>query len=83
MGTNSALLCKQVVENCFQVMAIQYIALAQATDCLKIADKLAPTSRKIYDQVRNMVPLFIEDTPFYKDIAAVEDYLKNNPLKLK
>ena len=83
MGTNSALLCKQVVENCFQVMAIQYIALAQATDCLKIADKLSPTSRKVYDKVREMVPLFIEDTPFYKEIAAVENYLKTNPLKLK
>ena len=83
MGTNSALLCKQVVENCFQVMAIQYIALAQATDCLKIADKLCPTSRRVYDKVREIIPLFIEDTPFYKEIAAVENYLKINPLKLK
>jgi histidine ammonia-lyase len=83
MGTNSALLCKQVVESCFQVVAIQYIALAQATDCLKIADKLAPTSRKLYDKVREIIPLFIEDTPFYKEIAAVENYLKTNPLKLK
>ncbi len=83
MGTNTALICKQVVENCFQVMAIQYIALAQATDCLKIAAKLCPTSRKVYDKIREMVPLFIEDTPFYKDIANVENYLKTNKLNLK
>ena len=83
MGTNTALLCKQVVENCFQVLAIQYIALAQATDCLKIADKLSPTSHKVYDKVREIIPLFIEDTPFYKEIAEVENYLKTNPLKLK
>jgi histidine ammonia-lyase len=83
MGTNTALICKQVVENCFQVMAIQYIALAQATDCLKIADKLCPTSRKVYDKIREMVPLFFEDTPFYKDIANVENYLKINKLNLK
>ena len=76
MGTNTALLCKQVVENCFQVMAIQYIALAQATDCLKIADKLSPATRRQYDAVRAMVPLFVEDTPFYDDIAHVEEYLK-------
>ncbi len=82
MGTNTALICKQVVENCFQVMAIQYIALAQATDCLKIADKLSPTSRKVYDKIREMVPLFIEDTPFYKEIANVENYLKTNKLNL-
>ncbi len=83
MGTNTALICKQVVENCFQVMAIQYIALAQATDCLKIADKLSPTSRKVYDKIREMVPLFIEDTPFYKEIANVENYLKTTKLNLK
>lgn len=83
MGTNTASICKMVIENCYQVMAIQYIALAQATDCLKIADKLCPTSRKVYDAVRNIIPLFIEDTPFYKEIAEVENYLKNNPLKLK
>lgn len=82
MGTNSALLCKQVVENCFQVLAIQYIALAQATDCLKIMDKLAPTSREIYGKIREMVPLFVEDTPFYKEIADVENFLKTNPLTL-
>lgn len=83
MGTNTASICKMVIENCYQVMAIQYIALAQATDCLKIADKLCPTSRKTYDAVRNIIPLFIDDTPFYKEIAEVENYLKNNPLKLK
>ena len=83
MGTNTALICKQVVENCFQVMAIQYIALAQATDCLKIADKLSPASRKVYDKIREMVPLFIEDTPFYKEIANVENYLKTTKLNLK
>ena len=65
MGTNSALLCKQVVDNCFQVMAVQYIALAQATDCLKIADRLSPATRRQYDSVRALVPLFVEDAPFY------------------
>ena len=76
MGTNTALLCKRVIDNCFQVMAIHYIALAQATDCLEIAGKLSPVTRKQYDAIRNIVPKFIEDTPFYDDIANVEKYLK-------
>ena len=83
MGANTALICRQVVENCFQVLAIQYIALAQASDCLNIAGKLSPAARKAYDWVRGLVPLFIEDAPFYKDIAAVENHLKTSPLKLK
>lgn len=83
MGTNSALLCKKVVDNAFQVMAIHYIALAQATDCLSIADRLSAASRRAYDAIRGIVPRFVDDTPFYKDIAAVEEYLRNNPLNLK
>ncbi len=80
MGTNSALLCKQVIENAYQVMSIHFIALAQATDCLDIKDKLAPSSRKIYELVREIIPVFVEDAPFYKQIAKVEEYLKNNTL---
>lgn len=83
MGTNSALLCRQVVENAYQVMAIHYIALAQATDCLGIQDKLCDTSRRVYDEIRKIQPVIREDTPFYKEIAQVITYLKRNPLNLK
>lgn len=83
MGTNSALLCRQVIENVWQVLSIQYIALAQATDCLGIKDSLSETSRKVYDALRAIQPVILEDTPFYKEIARVGDYLKSNPLRLK
>ncbi len=76
MGTNSALLCKQVIDNAYQVMAIHTIALAQATDCLNIADELAPATHAIYNKVRKLCPKFIEDTPFYEDIARVETFLR-------
>ena len=65
MGTNSALLCRQVVENAYQVMAIHFIALAQATDCLGIRDSLCDTSRKVYEDIRSIQPRIVEDTPFY------------------
>ena len=83
MGTNSALLCRQVIDNAYQVMAIHLIALTQATDCLKIADRLSETSRTVYENVRELVPLFVEDTPFYEEIAEVEKLLRNQPLSLK
>ena len=82
MGTNSALLCRQVVENAFQVMAIHYIALAQATDCLGIKDKLCSASRRAYYAVRAIQPVILEDTPFYKEITSVITWLKRNPLNL-
>ena len=51
-------------------------------DCLGIADKLAPISRQIYKQVREICPVFVEDTPFYEDIRNVEKFLMENPLSL-
>ena len=76
MGTNSALLCQRVVENSYQVMAIHMITLVQAVDCLKIADRLAPATRALYDAIRAIVPTFVVDTPKYKEIAAVIEFLK-------
>ena len=76
MGTNSALITLRVIENSFQVMAIHYIALVQAIDWLKIQDKISPQSYEIYEQVRALVPLFVEDTTKYKEIASIIEYLK-------
>lgn len=78
MGTNSALLCKRVINNAYQVMSILYIALAQATDCLELKDKLSPKTREQYDAIRKICPKFIEDTPFYDEIAQTEEYLRTN-----
>ncbi|MDE5868652.1 MAG: aromatic amino acid ammonia-lyase, partial [Muribaculaceae bacterium] len=75
MGTNSALLCKKVIDNAYQVLSILYIALAQATDCLGISSALAPATRMEYEEIRRICPKFIEDTPFYEEIKEVENYL--------
>ena len=82
MGTNSALLTKRVIHNAYQVFSIHFIALAQAVDCLSLADKLAPTSKKIYSEIRDIAPKFVEDRPFYEQIAKVEEYLREKPLAL-
>lgn len=78
MGTNSALICKRVIDNAYQVMSILYIALAQATDCLAIADSLSPRTREQYDAIRAICPKFVEDTPFYEEVANTEKYLRTN-----
>ncbi len=76
MGTNSALICKQVIENGFQVISILMMALVQAVDCLEMADNLAPATRKLYDDIRAIVPAFADDTPKYKEIEQIENLLK-------
>lgn len=78
MGTNSALLCKRVIDNAYQVVSILYIALAQATDCLDLASRLSPRTKEQYDSVRAICPKFVEDTPFYEEVAQTEEYLRTN-----
>lgn len=82
MGTNSQLLCAQVIENVYQVLAIQYIALAQASDLLDKTSKLCGLSRKVYGDIRRIQPFITDDTPFYEPIRQVIDYLKTAPLRL-
>lgn len=77
MGTNSALICKHVVENGYQVMSILVMALAQATDCLNLKDDLSRLTRETYDRIRELTPCIVEDTPFYDDIEKIENYLKS------
>ena len=76
MGTNSALLAKTVIENSYQVMAIQFMGMAQAIDYLKIQDRLSPKSRQGYEEIRSFFPVFTNDTPKYKEIERMMNYLK-------
>ena len=77
MGTNSAELCTQVIDNCYQVLSILFLAMAQAVDCLHIADQLAPITKAQYDAIRSITPTIIEDTPFYDDLVNIEAYLRS------
>ena len=76
MGTNTAELCHQVLDNAYQVLSILMLSLAQAVDCLGIQDRLAPATRKQYDAIRALTPTIVEDTPFYEDLARIERYLR-------
>ncbi|WP_019538782.1 HAL/PAL/TAL family ammonia-lyase [Proteiniphilum acetatigenes] len=80
MGTNSALLAKTVIENGFQVMAIHYMAIVQAVDCLQAAEKLSPKSQEIYHETRSFFPTFVDDKPRYKDINRIVEYLKTKSI---
>lgn len=76
MGTNAALITKRVIENSFQVLAIEAVAMVQAVDYLQIADLLSVKTRELYDRVRRIVPLFVEDNPLYGAIEELVEELK-------
>ena len=78
MGTNSAELCAQVIENCYQVLSVLYLAMAQAVDCLGIADLLAPATKAQYEAVRALSATIVEDRPLHEELARIEGFLKGN-----
>ena len=82
MGTNAAMLTRQVVENGYQVAAIEMLALVQAADYLQCAGELSDATRQLYADIRGIVPRFADDTPKHREIAAIENFLKNNSASL-
>lgn len=75
MGCNAALMTSRVIENAFSVLSIQLMTLAQAIDYLNCQDKLAPATLALYKQVREIFPKFIGDTPRYKEMERVKQFL--------
>lgn len=78
MGTNSALLCAQVVENATEVMSVLHMALTQAVDALGIEERLSPTTREVYKAVRNEFPQVVEDRALYFDLEWIKAYVQEH-----
>ncbi|MCL2728024.1 MAG: aromatic amino acid ammonia-lyase, partial [Bacteroidales bacterium] len=75
MGTNSAQLCKKVIENGYEVMAIYLISIIQAIETLQNKEDMSANSAHVYANLRALVPAFVEDQPKYKEIELVKRYL--------
>lgn len=75
MGTNAALITKRVIENSFEVVAIELIAIVQAIEYLKVQEEVSTETKRMYDQIRAIVPVFKEDMAMYPYVNAVKEYL--------
>jgi phenylalanine and histidine ammonia-lyase len=76
MGTNAATLTRKVIENAFQVLAIEAITIAQAIDILGCYDQLSSTTQKWYGEIRSIIPFFKEDMVFYPYLKETVTWLK-------
>ncbi|SFN40082.1 histidine ammonia-lyase [Chitinophaga sp. YR627] len=75
MGCNAALMTNRVIENAYEVLAIQVMTMLQAVDYLNCHERLSSFSHRIYSEVRAIFPKFIEDSPKYKDAKKIKEYL--------
>jgi histidine ammonia-lyase len=82
MGANAALICKKVILNSYEVLAIEWMTILQAIDYLKIEGKLSTKSKDAYEKLRKVFPCFVEDSIKYKDVKAVRDYIFYNHIEI-
>lgn len=75
MGCNAAMITRKVIDNAFDVLAIQLLALVQAIDHLQCQPRLSGFTSRLYQEVRELRGPIIEDRPMYKDLARIRTYL--------
>ncbi|WP_419869575.1 HAL/PAL/TAL family ammonia-lyase [Chryseobacterium sp. CT-SW4] len=78
MGTNAAVICRKVIENAFEVLAIELITIVQAIEYLGFQDRISSSTKALYDEVREIIPAFSEDMVMYPYMEEVKKYLKKS-----
>ncbi|WP_294312218.1 aromatic amino acid ammonia-lyase [uncultured Chryseobacterium sp.] len=77
MGTNAAVICRKVIENAFEVLTIEAITIVQAIEYLGFQDKVSSATKKLYDEIRRIIPAFSNDMVMYPYLEEVKNYLKS------
>ena len=76
MGSNAALMCARVVNNSFEVLAVECIAVAEAIDCLDKAGSISATPKHLYDGIRKYSKKLTEDRPMFGALRDIKTYLQ-------
>ena len=77
------LITKKVIDNSFEILAIQMMTVLQAVDYLECAALLSSETQAVYTAIRKIFPKFVDDAPKYKDLEKVKSYFeKTDPLVL-
>ena len=79
MGTNAALKLHRALENCTQILAIEYLLAAQAFEFLK-EQRFGAGTDTAWRLLREKVPAYDQDRWLAPDIAATASVLKDTDL---
>ena len=77
MGTNAAVICRKVIENAFEVLAIEAITIIQAIEYLGFQNEVSSSTKELYDAIRKIIPAFSDDMVMYPYLEEVKKYLKS------
>ena len=78
MGSNAALIAQKVIFNTYEVIAIEFLAIIQAIDYLKVQEKISKKGLGYYAELRALVPVFEKDTIRYKEQKKIIEHLKQS-----
>ncbi|MFJ4154381.1 histidine ammonia-lyase [Pseudomonas sp. NPDC089752] len=81
LGTSAALKLHQVLENCTQILAIEYLLAAQAFEFLK-DQRFGAGTDAAWRLLREQVPAYLEDRWLAPDIARAATLLKTSPQRV-
>jgi histidine ammonia-lyase len=84
MGTNSALMAKQVIDNSFQVMSVLLMGVSQAIDLLpaKEKNKLSDKTKNIHQLIRDKASFISDDLPQSETLKNIFNFIKENPISI-
>ncbi|WP_417887449.1 HAL/PAL/TAL family ammonia-lyase [Zunongwangia sp.] len=78
MGTNAANITKTVIDNAYQVIAVEMMAIIQGMKYIDNLNSFSIQSQQIFEKFTEKLKLEKEDFPLYKSIEDITNYLKEN-----
>jgi histidine ammonia-lyase len=80
MGCNAAMMCNRVIENAYEVLAVEAAALTQAVDIRGLAGKLSSSTKWMYKGVREIFPFFKEDFSASQNLQELKAWMMNTDI---
>lgn len=78
MGTNAANTTRTVINNAFEVLAVEVVTIIQALRYLEFNGKLSGKTKKKVVLFKDMIPDLKEDIPLSSILEEVKQYIKDN-----
>lgn len=78
MGTNAALLSKRVIDNTYQVMAIELTAILRSIDLLGCAEEMSDINQRIHEKLSAISPVMNESVAWSDLLNQFSDRLSGS-----
>jgi histidine ammonia-lyase len=82
MGFNAACTAKKVIDNVFEILAIQAAATIQGIDMLSCKDELSNRNQRIYADLRSIFTPLSDDRSTRNELMKLKEFMMFNSLQI-